>query len=67
MAFTGSEKIPHHRGECKFKPICLDGEIKARPMLPLTMAFDHRVIDGAIAAEIVAEIKQSLENFNNRI
>lgn len=51
-------------GECKLKPVCLGNDIKARPMLPLTMAFDHRVIDGAVASEILNEIKSTIEKFN---
>lgn len=34
--------------------------------LPLTMAFDHRVIDGSIAGEILQQIKIKIENFSQK-
>src|SRR5215475_1090744 len=34
-------------GRAKPKPVVRDGQIMVRTMLPLSMAFDHRVIDGA--------------------
>lgn len=36
--------------------------IEIRPMMTLAMVFDHRIMDGAIAAEILAEIKSILES-----
>ena len=35
------------------RPVVRDGRIVARPMLPLTLSFDHAVIDGAPAARFV--------------
>ncbi|MCZ4507227.1 2-oxo acid dehydrogenase subunit E2 [Streptomyces sp. ActVer] len=32
-------------------------------MLPLSLTFDHRVIDGAEAADVLAEIEEGLESF----
>ncbi|MCX7117115.1 MAG: 2-oxo acid dehydrogenase subunit E2, partial [Legionellales bacterium] len=32
------------------KPVYLEGEFKPRLMLPLSLSYDHRVIDGAEAA-----------------
>ncbi len=36
-----------------------------RKMLPLSFTFDHRIIDGAIAAKFVNEVKQHLSNPDN--
>ncbi|HET9238183.1 MAG TPA: 2-oxo acid dehydrogenase subunit E2 [Oligoflexus sp.] len=36
--------------------------IEIRPMMTLAMVFDHRIMDGATAAEILAEVKSTLEN-----
>lgn len=36
------------------KPVVVDGQIVIRPMMGLSLAFDHRVIDGAPAAEFLA-------------
>ena len=39
-----------------------DGEIVIRKMLPLTLAFDHRIADGAQAARMVTELIHLLGN-----
>jgi len=41
-------------------PIC--GEIQIRPMLGLSFTYDHRVIDGALAAEFMKLYLKLLEN-----
>jgi pyruvate/2-oxoglutarate dehydrogenase complex dihydrolipoamide acyltransferase (E2) component len=46
-------------------PVVVGTEIVIRPLLRLTMAFDHRVLDGAIAAELLTQVKQQLETFPN--
>ena len=42
----------------------IDGEIVARKMMYLSPSFDHRVIDGAVAARFVSEVKALLESPN---
>ncbi|MCP0914470.1 MULTISPECIES: dihydrolipoyllysine-residue acetyltransferase [Legionella] len=42
------------------KPVYLDGEFKPRLMLPLSLSYDHRVIDGAEAARFTRFISDSL-------
>ncbi|KYG33657.1 dihydrolipoamide acetyltransferase family protein [Priestia endophytica] len=44
------------------KPVVVNDNIKIRPMMTLSMSFDHRVIDGAPAAEFLTELKRVLEN-----
>lgn len=39
-----------------------DGSIKAASVMTLTMSVDHRVVDGALGAELLGSIKQFLEN-----
>ena len=39
-----------------------DGEIKIRKMLPISLSFDHRIVDGAIAAKFANEVKRRLED-----
>ncbi len=46
------------------KPVVVDGEIAVRKMLPLTLAFDHRVADGADAARFVSGIVRRLPDPN---
>lgn len=39
-----------------------EGKIKIRKILPLSLAFDHRVVDGADAAEFMNSVKELLED-----
>ena len=48
-------------GATEEKPVALDGEVVARPMLTLTATFDHRAVDGAPAAEFLQTAKELLE------
>jgi len=40
----------------------LDGEIRIRKMLPISLSFDHRIVDGAMAAKFANEVKRRLED-----
>jgi pyruvate dehydrogenase E2 component (dihydrolipoamide acetyltransferase) len=51
-------------GRVQEKPVVIDGEIKIRKMLPLTLAFDHRIADGADAARFVTEMVRQLSDPN---
>ena len=44
------------------RPIAVDGQVVIRPMMYLSPSFDHRVIDGAVAARFVSALKAILEN-----
>lgn len=44
------------------KPVVIDGEIEVRPMMALSLSFDHRAIDGAPAAAFLTDLKEQLEN-----
>ncbi|MEX0886825.1 MAG: dihydrolipoamide acetyltransferase family protein [Phycisphaeraceae bacterium] len=44
------------------KPVVRDGEIVVGHEMTVTMSADHRVVDGAIAAEYLQTFKQMLEN-----
>lgn len=44
------------------KPVVKDDEIVIRSVLPLSLSFDHRVLDGADAGRFVALVKHLLEN-----
>ncbi|MFN2339784.1 MAG: dihydrolipoamide acetyltransferase family protein [Halanaerobium sp.] len=49
-------------GQISDKVVPVDGEVKIRPMLWLSLAYDHRAVDGAPGAEFLQKIKSSLEN-----
>ncbi|WP_040203166.1 dihydrolipoamide acetyltransferase family protein [Neobacillus jeddahensis] len=44
------------------KPVAINGALEIRPMMTLSLSFDHRAIDGAPAAAFLTELKQILEN-----
>lgn len=46
----------------QLKPIYINKELQARLMLPLTLSYDHRVIDGAQAAKFSKFIVEQLTN-----
>lgn len=48
-------------GRIKEKPVVIDGGIHVRPMMNLTLSSDHRVIDGAVAAQFLATLRKVLE------
>ncbi len=48
-------------GKIQDKAVIKDGGIHVRSMLPLSLVFDHRLIDGAPAARFVAKVKELLE------
>jgi pyruvate dehydrogenase E2 component (dihydrolipoamide acetyltransferase) len=39
-----------------------DGRIAAVPMLPLSLSYDHRVIDGALGRRFLAAVVEGLEH-----
>ena len=44
------------------RPMVVDGEIVARPMMYLAMTYDHRIIDGKEAVQFLVAIKDQLED-----
>ena len=42
----------------------VDDAIAIRPKGYLTLGYDHRIIDGAVADEFMSEVKKQLENFD---
>lgn len=49
-------------GRIHEKPVGVDGQIVLRPMMSLSLSFDHRVMDGAPAAAFLQEVKEMLES-----
>ena len=44
------------------RPMVVDGEIVARPMMYLAMTYDHRIVDGKEAVQFLVSIKEQLED-----
>jgi pyruvate dehydrogenase E2 component (dihydrolipoamide acetyltransferase) len=43
------------------KPVILNGKVEVKPLMRLTLSFDHRVVNGAPAARFMQRLKQVLE------
>jgi pyruvate/2-oxoglutarate dehydrogenase complex dihydrolipoamide acyltransferase (E2) component len=52
-------------GAIEKRAVVVDDAIAIRPMGYLTLGFDHRLIDGAVADQFMARIKERLENFED--
>ena len=51
-------------GKAQKKQIFVDGKFKTRTMLPISLSYDHRIIDGAEAARFNNDLKENLgKNF----
>jgi pyruvate dehydrogenase E2 component (dihydrolipoamide acetyltransferase) len=51
-------------GKAQKKQIFINGKFKSRTMLPLSLSYDHRIIDGAEAARFNNDLKENLgKNF----
>lgn len=46
----------------KERPIVVDGEIVARPMMYIALSYDHRIIDGKDAVLFLVAVKEALED-----
>jgi 2-oxoglutarate dehydrogenase dihydrolipoamide succinyltransferase (E2 component) len=46
------------------RPVVIDDAIGIRHMVYLSLSWDHRVIDGALAAQFLARVKQNLETWD---
>ena len=44
------------------KPVATDGKIETRPLMILSLAYDHRIVDGAPAAKFLQKVKGYMEN-----
>jgi pyruvate dehydrogenase E2 component (dihydrolipoamide acetyltransferase) len=49
-------------GRISEKPAPVNGKVEVKPVMMLSLSYDHRVIDGAPAAEFLRKIKERLEN-----
>ena len=58
---TGGTTVTLGVGRIADRPVARDGAVVVAPVLRLSLTFDHRVIDGAEAADVLTEIKEALE------
>jgi 2-oxoglutarate dehydrogenase E2 component (dihydrolipoamide succinyltransferase) len=50
-------------GGIKKRAVVVDDAIVARPIIMISLSFDHRIIDGAVADQFMADIQGQLENW----
>lgn len=54
-------------GTIEKRPVVIDDAIAIRSMVYLTLSYDHRVVDGAVAHQFMAKVKHTLENWTESI
>ena len=54
-------------GTIEKRPVVVNDAIAIRSMVYLTLSYDHRVVDGAIAHQFMRHIKQTLEGWTESI
>ena len=50
-------------GRGAVKPVVCEGKIEPRLMMPIGLSYDHRVIDGGVAARFTVDLLKALQNF----
>ncbi len=54
-------------GAIEKRPVVIDDAIAIRSMVYLTLSYDHRVVDGAIAHQFMGKVKHTLENWTESV
>ncbi len=49
-------------GKVTEKPVIVNGQVTIKPVMQLSLSFDHRTVDGAPAARFLQRVKQILES-----
>jgi pyruvate dehydrogenase E2 component (dihydrolipoamide acetyltransferase) len=54
-------------GAIEKRPVVIDDAIAIRSMVYLSLSYDHRAVDGAVAHQFMAKVKHLLENWTESI
>jgi len=54
-------------GAIEKRPVVINDSIAIRSMCYVTLSYDHRVVDGAIAHQFLHKFKETLENWNEPV
>jgi len=54
-------------GAVQKRPVVIDDAIAIRSMVYLTLSYDHRVVDGAVAHQFMGQVKKRLETWTEDI
>ena len=49
-------------GKIAEKPVVVDGKVEVKPIIMLSLSYDHRIVDGAPAAGFLVTVKEKIEN-----
>jgi pyruvate dehydrogenase E2 component (dihydrolipoamide acetyltransferase) len=51
-------------GRSSYRPVMKNEQIVSRAILPLSLSYDHRLIDGGNAARFITDLVREIENFS---
>lgn len=51
-------------GRIEERPVVMEGNVVARPLLPMALSYDHRLLDGAASGQFLARLKALLNDPN---
>jgi pyruvate dehydrogenase E2 component (dihydrolipoamide acetyltransferase) len=51
-------------GKITKKPVIVDGKVEVKPVIMLSLSYDHRIVDGAPAAEFLSRVKEKIEKID---
>src|SRR5262245_7386036 len=54
-------------GGIEKRPVVVDDAIAIRSMMYLSMSYDHRIVDGAVADQFLAMVKKGLQEFDESL
>ena len=54
-------------GAIEKRPVVIDDAIAIRSMCYVTLSYDHRVVDGAVAHQFIHKVKHTLENWSESV
>ncbi len=54
-------------GKGATKPVVRENKIEPRTILPVALSYDHRVIDGGVAARFIVDLVKAIENFDEKV
>jgi 2-oxoglutarate dehydrogenase E2 component (dihydrolipoamide succinyltransferase) len=51
----------------KDRPVAVDGQVVIRPMMYISLSYDHRIIDGRESVTFIIRVKELLENVDDTL
>ena len=53
-------------GNVEKRPVVVDDAIAIRPMAYLSLGYDHRIVDGAVADQFMSQVKRAIEAWDSQ-